>query len=173
MSERRIAEFSDYDSMIEAMRQRLVEINITHTTFERLAGWPAGLCGKVFGDAQVKKLGPRTLAEAFEVLAIKAVIVEDAEAAARMADRWEERVRADYNAVRTASVGKTTINRMLPVISTEMQKRSRETYSSKKNAPMRRRVARTAARARWKSKRKVRKAKPAKLPHPTVQPSIV
>lgn len=152
---RQLATVKEYDALIEAMRGRLVELNITHATLDRITGLPGGYAGKVLGDARVRSLGPVSFGLLLQALGLKLAVLEDVEAVERMAIRWEERARPDYNANRIASVGKSTIRRMFPVIQAEIAKRASDARMVKMKPATRRRVARQAAKARWaKVKRK-------------------
>lgn len=145
---RHIGEASTYDDALDVHRARLTEIGITHQTFERLLGWTGGKVGKVYGEAQVKRMTAFEFFEALEVLALKMIFVEDLEAAHKMAERWEQRVRGDVSASRQASLGKKQIRRALKPVLHEMQKRS----TAAKSPAVRRRVAKRAATVRWKPK---------------------
>lgn len=155
----RIAVVQNYDDFIAGIKSRFAAIGVTYREFEATFGFASGHVGKLLGDARVRKIGPHTFDGFLEYLACDLVLVDNPERRARMEQFWQKRVRGDYSAQRQALVGKVTINRMFPVIAREMQKRS----TAAKSPATRRRVARTAARARWKNRRKARKAKRRKL----------
>lgn len=168
---RRIWEAADYDGLIEGLRCRVVELGVTHAVLDELTGLQTGYIGKLLGPVQAKKLGPLSLNLLLQVLAVKIVLVEDPEGVAAMSARWEQRVRPDYNAERSASVGKTTIKRMFPVIAREMGKRSGAARMLKMKPETRRRVARQAAKARWQKRRLKRTPSRAQDTSPAVLPA--
>jgi hypothetical protein len=144
---------SDYDGLIEALRARKSDLQLTDTALEELAGLTAGHVGKLLGDLRAKILGPVTLPLILQALAVKIVLVHDAEAAAKMEQRWERRERPAVNTNRLARLGQTTLRRVFPVVLSEQGKRAAACRMTKMTPAARSRVARQAARARWAKKR--------------------
>lgn len=151
----------DYDGLIAVLRDRVTELNITHATLDNLTGLQSGYCGKILGQLGVRSLGPISLGPMLQALAVKMVIVEDVEAAQKMAPRWEKRVRPDYNASREARIGKKLIRRAFPAFLMELSRLGNEARRTKLKSRERSRIARLAARARWNKSPQARKPKPS------------
>lgn len=145
-----IATASCYDGLIEGLRTRKAELQLTDAALEALSGLAAGHVGKLLGDLRSKTLGPISLPLMLQGLAVKIAIVEDVEMANKMSGRWEKRERpAVPHAQRTASLGKTTLRRVFSHVARAMQERSRDTYRHVTSKAKRKRIAKAAAHARW------------------------
>ncbi len=92
MSEPRVlAEFTDYDGLIEALRRRKAELDLSFELIDAIGGLQSGYSAKVLGPGMIKKLGPVSAGAINDVLAVKFVMVEDVEAAEAMKTRWQKR----------------------------------------------------------------------------------
>jgi len=147
--ERKLGEIIDYDGLIAVLRARLNELDISHATLERISGLPSGYTGKVLGSLRRKALGPVSLGLMLQALAVKLVAVEDTEAANRMGERWEKRMRPDYNASRQAPIGNALISRVLPILMERFTSAGGRARAQKLSAANRRRIARLGGLARW------------------------
>jgi len=58
------AEITSYTELVNGIRSQLGALGIRYEDFDELAGFAAGLSGKVFGPAQVKRLGPEKMFDA-------------------------------------------------------------------------------------------------------------
>lgn len=160
-----LATVTDYDGLIVALIARMKQLGLTVQLIDELALLPDGNAGKIFGPARVKNLGPKSLGGMLDVMCAKMILVSDPAALERLEIRRKrliddgKRVRPVVATVRTASLGKIQMKRVTPAVMREMQVRSRDTYRHVTKASTRRRVARTAARARWKWQRLKRKVK--------------
>ena len=85
-----LAEIRNYDDLHKALRRRADDVNISRLTLDHLAGLSDGHSGKILGAAKVKRLGPISFGSVLEALGLKLLLVEDAEQASRMCDRWKE-----------------------------------------------------------------------------------
>jgi len=92
---RRLAVASSYDELVDAIRGRVDQLQISHAVLEELAGLTPGHFGKIMGVSQVKTMGMLTLFLVLETLAVRIVLEEDPELLAKMADRYDQ--RTDYN----------------------------------------------------------------------------
>jgi hypothetical protein len=73
-----------YTELIEGLRDRVGKLGVRYQDFDELAGFPAGLSGKVFGPSQVKRLGPEKLFDAIRAAGLRLRIEEDPEQATKM-----------------------------------------------------------------------------------------
>lgn len=85
-----------YDELIEVLRRRAQDLQISRLTLDELAGLSSGYSGKVLGLGQAKRLGPMSLESILGALALgiaRVELVEDPALVARMAPRWTKRKR--------------------------------------------------------------------------------
>lgn len=80
------------DDLIEALRQRRDELDISHETIDDLSGLQSGYTSKVM--ARMKGLGPVSLPALLGALACGLVLVEDPVQRTLIEPRWERRKRA-------------------------------------------------------------------------------
>lgn len=155
---------TDYDSMVEAFRRRIVELGITYATVDDLANFAKGHTAKLLGPTMPKKFGSLTFNALTATLGVKWVMLQDDEASAKMADHWEKRERSRHRACKQASVGKTTIKRVFPAVIKEFASRGGRARAAKQTPEQRRSIASRAGRARWRRARS--KAKLSQAPQP-------
>jgi hypothetical protein len=92
MTEPRIVgEFDAYPGLLAALRARIAELNVAGERLDELAGLPRGYFQKLIGTRPKKRLGMQSLGDVFGALAIKAVLVEDEAALARISSRLVKR----------------------------------------------------------------------------------
>lgn len=89
-----IGEATCSDSLVAILRRRRAELQLSDVLVDELAGLAAGHAGKLLGPAPVRRLGAMSLSALLGVLAVKLVVVVDAEQAARIGRRWEPRKAA-------------------------------------------------------------------------------
>ena len=88
---RRLSVASNYDELIEAIRARLEELQVSQAALEELAGLTGGHLGKLIGASRVKTLGMMSLFLILEALAVRVVFEEDPDLLRKMEGRWEKR----------------------------------------------------------------------------------
>jgi hypothetical protein len=146
-----IGEARDCNELVDLYRQRKVELGLTDAWFDDHSGLTKGHLGKLFGDAQVKTLGPVSIHALNCSLAVKFIVVVDENAEAIMRGRWEGRERPAPLCMPRAS--KRAIERFKPIITRENNKAIAPLGGlarAAKLSPRRRsQIARRAARARW------------------------
>jgi hypothetical protein len=77
-------EISSYTEMINGIQARLGELGIRQVDFDKLAGFADGLSGKVFGSAQVRRLGPEKMFDALRAAGLKLRLEADPQQLQRM-----------------------------------------------------------------------------------------
>jgi hypothetical protein len=142
-----IGEASDYDGTIAAIRARVETLGLSHLLIDELANLPGGYTGKLLGECQVKQLSWRSFLAVTETLGIATVFVIDPKLVAQMEPHWERGAEKNRRTLRKAPLGKVTIERVFPVITREMQKRSNEVRNSKLTPAQRATIARKAGKA--------------------------
>jgi hypothetical protein len=86
-SGRVIAEFSDYDGLLAAIRNRVSELQINGERFDQFAGLPIGYLSKLIGPSPVRRIGMTSLGPLFSALAISAVLIENGDHMMRLRNR--------------------------------------------------------------------------------------
>lgn len=143
---RQLAEATDYDGLIAAIRNRAAELQVAGETLDEIVGLPNRYCAKLIGPKPIRRLGAISLGPILGALALKLIVVEDSEALRRVAGRLRKR---DSRRVRNSVVHVTRTKR-------EFQKMGRiggplsRTYMSKERASE---IGRKAAQARWSKPR--------------------
>jgi hypothetical protein len=145
-----VATFSDYDGLIEVLRERAASIGLSYAAVDCLCEFGEGQSGKYLADARTRHLTIAPLLKITEVLAIKGLFVEDAELLRRMRPMWEKRDELKAHARRRAPLGAVTLRRVLPAAAAEMGKRGAIARNRRLTPEVRSALARAAARARWR-----------------------
>ena len=79
-----IAEFSNYDELINALRIRAAELNLSGEQVDCYSGLPARYTQKLLGPNQIRRLGAISLGPFLGALGVRAWLVEDKAAVARL-----------------------------------------------------------------------------------------
>jgi hypothetical protein len=82
-----IAQASDYEAFLNAIRQRVVDLNITHSTLDSISGMQDGYTSKLLADPPIRRIGPLVLYVVLQSLGMKLALVEDREALQAVASR--------------------------------------------------------------------------------------
>jgi hypothetical protein len=144
MSEPRVvATFADYSGLVDGLRSRLAELNVAGHTIDHIAGLPAGYALKVLGSRPVKRIGPRSMGDLLGALGLKAQLIEDPEAFARVAGRLIP--RKPRQGVRKGAVHLTFTRRFYQKIGRVGGRLSRLKMSKQQASAL----GRKAAMARW------------------------
>jgi hypothetical protein len=90
------------DDLRAVMRQRVVELNISLDTVDHIAGLPTRYCAKVLGLQPTRGFGQFSLDGLLGALGLMLIVVEDAEALARVQGRLVQLERIDQHGWRAA-----------------------------------------------------------------------
>ena len=94
-----IATFGSYAEMLEAIRERVNELQIHGERFDDYAGLPTGYLSKLVGHRPIRRLGMVSFAPVLAGLGLKCQFVEDQAATERLRNHLSPRngsyVRAD------------------------------------------------------------------------------
>jgi hypothetical protein len=137
-----IAEFSDYDGMLNALRRRITELQINGERFDEYAGLPRGYLSKLVGANPQRRLGMQSFGPTVAGLAMRCWFVADEEAERRLKERVPPR-----NGSYVRSAPSIVLTRRF------FQKIGRlgsQAYIENSTAEQRRKWARRAAIARWR-----------------------
>ena len=149
-----------YQGFIEALRAKLVEHNIAYATLDAIAGWPSGYAAKVLCIPPMKRLAARTVFEAIEALGMETRLVPSAERLARVRTRLVKRGKA------LPMQGRPSIVYFSNELLRMNGRKGAQIWLKKTTPAQRKKIARNAARARWRVARKVAAAKSLSVPAP-------
>jgi hypothetical protein len=79
--------------LLDAIRARRDELNISHETIDQIAGFQGGYTSKLLAPQPIKNLGPMSLGAILGALGLALVAVADPEAEQRVSKRWQKRKR--------------------------------------------------------------------------------
>jgi hypothetical protein len=82
-----ICEFSDYDELINGLRLRAAELNLSGADADRLSGLPERYAQKLLGPNQIRRLGAISLGPFLGALGVRGQLVEDKTAVERLKTR--------------------------------------------------------------------------------------
>jgi hypothetical protein len=74
---RRIAVVRDYESLLQAIRLRMSELNITQSVVDDVSGVQSGYTGKLLCSPPIKRLGMMSLGAVLGTIGMQLVAVED------------------------------------------------------------------------------------------------
>jgi hypothetical protein len=137
-----VATFDSYAGMLEAIRERVNELQIHGERFDALVGLPEGYLSKLVGARPIRRLGMVSFAPILSGLGLKCQFIEDPEATDRLKNRLSPR-NGSY--VRSVAVHGHLTTRFLQKIGRKGGENSRVNLSKR----LRKQLARKAALARW------------------------
>ena len=140
---RTLAEFSDYEGMVEAIRSRVTELAIHGERFDEFAGLPQGYLSKLVGSRPVRRISHVSMGPLFAALGVYCVMFENPVATALLKKRLPPR---NQSFVRSVAVHGHLTTRFLAKIGRKGGRNSRK-YLGKR---LRKQLARKAALARWR-----------------------
>jgi len=151
--------------LIDALRARAHELQLTHQTIDSVAGLQDGYTSKLLAPKAIKNLGPVSFEAMLGALGLAVVVVEDPEQVKRVEGRWTKRERpARRPASITASI-EHEVPMTLQVTPAFKRLLDRPDFlqrltsaggkaRAEKLSPFRRRmIAKKAARTRWNRER--------------------
>jgi hypothetical protein len=144
-----VGAFTDYDGLIEALRERAASIGLSFAMIDCLSEFSEGGTGKYLSDTRVRHLSVASLLKITETLGISSLLYVDPELTARMRPMWEKRDELKAHARRRAPIGATTLKRVRPAVLSELGKKGAAARNAKLSPETRRALARAAALARW------------------------
>jgi hypothetical protein len=84
---------SDYDELVESVRQRVDDMGMTRLELDHQAGMQEGYSGKILGPKHKKIFGMKSLGDTLGAIGCKLLLVEDPEQTAKMRARIKPRRR--------------------------------------------------------------------------------
>lgn len=152
-----LAEFADYEGLRRALNACREKRDLSFQQLDAITGAPPGYFAKLLGPRQIRKIGLQSLGWAFGGLGIKAVLVTDPEALARVESRFEARDPAHLAAVMHAGCLQIKLSKRHMSI---IQRKGGRAKWAKLSPKKRSAIARRMAKSRWKKVRQ--RARPRK-----------
>jgi hypothetical protein len=153
---RQIATVRDYAQLHAALRARAEELRLSRETIDAISGLQSGYSGKLLAPVPIKGLGPATLGPILGAMGVFIVLVEDVEMLERYAARQPK--KSERFGRHTGQDVPANIRgrgwALLPLVTdSEFQRVMRCRQLATQGPAERKRIARKAARARWKRRR--------------------
>ena len=92
----------DYDGLLNLLRARADELELSRETIDHISGLPSGLSSKILSLNHIRRIGLSTLGPLLDTLALKLIVSPDDEALARNRSRY---VKRDDPHFRSAKAG--------------------------------------------------------------------
>jgi hypothetical protein len=153
--------------LLNAIRARRDELNISHETIDSIAGLQSGYTSKLLAPRPIKNLGPMSFGSLLGALGLAVVVVEDPTMCERVSKHWEPRKRPQK--LPSASISASMPNeipseiQITPEIQTQLElmehMKSIAKLGGKRRAKVlgkraRQRIATHAARMRWSKEKR-------------------
>jgi hypothetical protein len=145
-----------YTDLQSLLRLRAEQLGISRELIDQISGLPAGYAGKILSANPTKRLGPDTIGPMLGTLCVKLVMVEDECALAKYGRRMVP--RDNIQARNAAHAYPARMDRIRHEIQRALAVLGGNARSAKLSPEHRKRIARIAARARWKKRRLLRAA---------------
>jgi hypothetical protein len=143
-----LAEVRTYSQLIEALRQRSAAIGMTREQLDAEAPLQLGYAAKLLSPTPVRALGVQTMGPVLMTLGVKLVLMEDVEALERITKCAKSAADANHTMPTTRKRKRHRFPK-----GPEFAKMMRARGLVKQSPVERRKIARAAARARWRRPR--------------------
>jgi hypothetical protein len=141
---------TDYAGLLTVLRQRADALRVSRETIDELAGFTTGYASKLLALGRPKVLGEKSFGPLLEVLGIQLRVVEDPAAMARLEGRRTP--RAEWQ-VRDSMLSIAGRRRREWLFSPARAKECAALRMAKLSPKKRQKLARRAARARWRRRK--------------------
>ncbi len=142
--------FSDYDQLIELLRDRIAELGLSFRIVEELAQMGVVSVAKYLSDLRIKRLTVESLMRLASVIGVRPVLVVDEKLLRKMRPFYENRDRVKAHPHRRAPIGDVTMRRMKPVVLAELGRLGARARNEALAPEVRSQLSRQAALARWR-----------------------
>jgi hypothetical protein len=156
-----IAVVRDYQQITNVFRMMKEHWGLTNKFCDDVLGFTDGHTDKILGPSEQKRWGPSTLHALMELFGIEFRVYLDVEAVKRMEAVWDNKAPRWFKDAKVGRISKKLVERAKPEIYSEMGKRSAVSRMSCLTAEHRSKIARKAAKSRWRKRRREKRAKAA------------
>jgi hypothetical protein len=141
-----------YDELHQILRARKDELNVSCITLDEAAGFTPGHASKLLAPRPLKRLGPLTLGLMLQALGLQLIVVEDAEALKRIRPKLVPReVKVPMLAYSWGHQLGTSRRVVSKRFIRRLARKGGKARAQRLTPVQRSRIAKDAARARWKS----------------------
>jgi hypothetical protein len=147
-----IAVIRSHEDITEVFRIMKARLGLTNKWCDDVGEFAEGATDQILGPAEKKNWGPKTFDAFCEMFAIEFHVKVNVHAAARMAEIWEGRIRP-IDLPKNKRVSAKAIERAKPHVLQGLAKRGNEARNAMLTGEHRSKLARKAARARWRKPR--------------------
>lgn len=147
-----IAVVRSHEDITEVFRMMKERMGLTNKFCDDVGDFVEGWTDKVLGPSEAKKWGQKSFDKFCEMFAIEMHVKVNVKAAARMAEIWEGRIRP-IDLPKNKVVSAKLIERAKPHVLQGLAKIGNDARNAMLTGEHRSKLARKAARARWRKKR--------------------
>ena len=155
---RQLAIVNDYDGLIQALRARCAELAVTHEIIDDVSGMQAGYSSKLLAPVPIRQLGKISLGPMLQCLGLRLTVEEDLEALQKIESRLTKRDRKKQGDAGRDLLATGKRRRARFPRGPEFARLMRARQILNQSPKQRSRIARQAARARWRKHRATRRA---------------
>ena len=148
-----VAVVRKHSDLIEVFRLMKERLQLTNEFCDDVGGLTKGHTDKILGPTEAKNIGPVTFDLFCEMFAIEFHVRIDLDAAKRMEAVWEGRERPLYPNARVKRISKKLIERAKPHVLKDFSSLGNAARNAMLPSEHRSKIARKAARARWRKRR--------------------
>lgn len=157
-----IAVIRSYPELLEAFRAVKAQLGLSNTWCDETCDFQQGYTDKILGPTQQKNISPLTFSMFCQIFAVRFTMEIDLDAARKMEGVWQRREEGKV-AFPEWRISKKLVQKATPYVFSEMGKRSAPARMASLTAEHRSRIARKAAKSRWRKHRKAEREKRALL----------
>lgn len=147
-----------HQDFVEVFRLMQDQLGLTNSFIDDVGGLVSGHTDKILGPSQTRNWGPTTFDLFCEIFAIEFRAHIDLDAAKRMADLWEKR-RRPAALSHTNRISKKLLEKAKPLVAQAMGRAGAAKKMTMLSAEHRSKVARKAAKSRWRKYQRQRRSK--------------
>lgn len=148
-----IAVVRSHEDITEVFRMMKERLGLTNKFCDDVGEFVEGWTDKVLGPSEAKKWGQKSFDKFSEMFAIEFHVMVNVHAAARMAEIWEGRIRP-LDLPKNKRVSAKLIERARPHVLRSFSELGNAARNAMLPGEHRSKIARKAARARWRKPRK-------------------
>lgn len=143
-----------HQDIVEVFRVMKERLGLTNEFIDDVGGLVKGHADKLLGPSESKNWGPTTFDLFCEMFAIEFRVHVDIDAAKRMEGVWEGRERPLFPHAKVTRISKKLIERAKPHVLQDLSKLGNAARNAMLPGEHRSKIARKAARARWRKPRR-------------------
>ena len=144
-----------YSALIDAIRARVAELNISHETLDQVCGLPAGYASKILSNPPVRRLAAFLLFPVLQTLGLQVRLADDPDALDRVRHRLPRKAAPFRMRMRGRGKHKNGIFYLSPDLQKIRGRNGGLARAKKLSSWRRKRIAKRAARIRWQRSQEI------------------